>query len=138
MGTICASIAWQLVASAFPLMFLSNPFTYVLLRICLFLEGTGLCNGAYVIAMAHKKCAGFQRDEVYIGTAEERAANQTTADDYSNLHVGTGHLVKLPGFIDMLDNAPAALRDLAKNANETTHLELTENEEKFNVNTSAP
>jgi len=112
--TICASIAWQLVASAFPLMFLSNPFTYVLLRICLFLEGTGLCNGAYVIAMAHKKCAGFQRDEVYIGTAEERAANQTTADDYSNLHVGAGHLVKLPGFIDMLDNAPAALRDLAK------------------------
>merc|ERR1712087_281951 len=83
--TIVASIAWQLVASAFPIAFLSNPFTYILLRICLFLEGTGLCNGAYVIAMAHKKCAGFQRDEVYIGTAEERAANASTADDYGNL-----------------------------------------------------
>lgn len=143
--TIVASIAWQLVASAFPIAFLSNPFTYILLRICLILEGTGICNGAYVIAMAHKKCAGFQRDEVYIGTAEERMANQSTADDYSNLHVGTGHLVKLPGFVDMLDNAPPALRQLAKKdasvfsylaesvkngGHEQTDMELTENEEK--------
>merc|ERR550525_1551976 len=70
--TIVASIAWQLVASAFPIAFLSNPFTYLLLRICLFLESTGICNGAYVIAMIHAYLAGFQRDEVYIGTAEER------------------------------------------------------------------
>jgi silicon transporter len=145
--TIVASIAWQLVASAFPIAFLSNPFTYILLRFALFLEGTGLCNGAYVIAMAHKKCAGFQRDEVYIGTAEERAANQTTADDYSNLHVGCGHLVKLPGFsefVDMLESAPPALRALAKKdasvfsylaesakLAENTDMELTENDEKL-------
>jgi len=112
--TIVASIAWQLVASAFPLAFLGNPFTYFLLRLCLFLEGTGICNGAYVIAMVHKKIAGFQRDEVYIGTAEERAANATTADDYSNLMVGAGHMVKLPGFIDMVDAAPPSLKALAK------------------------
>lgn len=145
--TIVASIAWQLVASAFPIAFLSNPFTYILLRICLFLEGTGLCNGAYVIAMAHKKCAGFQRDEVYIGTAEERAANVNTADDYNNLHVGTGHLVKLPGFVELLDNAPPALRSLAKkdasvfsylaesikngDFAEQTDMELTETDEKL-------
>jgi len=112
--TIVASIAWQLVASAFPLAFLGNPFTYFLLRLCLFLEGTGICNGAYVIAMVHKKIAGFQRDEVYIGTAEERAANATYADDYNNLCVGAGHMVKLPGFIDMVNDAPPALKELAK------------------------
>jgi len=72
--TILASIAWQLVASAFPIAFLSNPFTYVLLRLCLFLESTGFCNGSYVIAWIHRKLGGFQRDEVYIGTAEERRA----------------------------------------------------------------
>merc|ERR1712113_1320380 len=72
--TIVASIAWQLVASAFPIAFLSNPITYFLLVLCLALEATGLCNGAWVLAAIHRDIAGFQRDEVYIGTAEERAA----------------------------------------------------------------
>mmetsp|Transcript_15558 Transcript_15558/g.35606 ORF Transcript_15558/g.35606 Transcript_15558/m.35606 type:complete len:550 (-) Transcript_15558:119-1768(-) len=72
--TIVASIAWQLVAGAFPLTFLGNPITYGLLRICLFLEATGICSGAWALAALHKSIAGFQKDEVYIGTAEERAA----------------------------------------------------------------
>ena len=110
--TIVASIAWQLVASAFPIAFLSNPFTYFFLVICLFLEGTGICNGAYVLAAIHKKISGFQRDEVYIGTAEERAAKQQ-ADDYNNLTVGAGHLVKLTGFQGEGD-VPLALQALYK------------------------
>ena len=79
--TILASIAWQLMASAFPLAFLSTPVTYLLLRICLLLEATGICNGAWVLAAIHKNVAGFQRDEVYVGTAEERlqAANPKTS-----------------------------------------------------------
>ena len=93
--TIVASIAWQLVASAFPIQFLSNPFTYFLLRLCLFLEATGICNGAYVIAWVHKKIAGFQRDEVYIGTAEERR-QKALADKDDEVSVGPGHLTKLP------------------------------------------
>lgn len=71
--TIIASIMWQLVASAFPMAFLSTPFTYFLLRWCLFLEWTGLCQGSWVVAMVLRKIAGYKRDEVYIGTAEERA-----------------------------------------------------------------
>jgi silicon transporter len=108
--TIVASIAWQLVASAFPIAFLSNPFTYILLRICLFLEGTGICNGAYVIAAIYKRIYGYQRDEVYIGTAEERA-EKAQQDNYDNLHFGTGHLLKLPGF---QDEAPNTLKMLMK------------------------
>ena len=108
--TIVGSISWQLVASAFPIAFLSNPLTYVLLRFALFLEATGLCAPAWVIAAAHKKIAGFQRDEVYIGTAEERAA-QGTGDDSNQLPLGVGHLVKLPGFSD---NAPKSLKKLLK------------------------
>jgi hypothetical protein len=85
--TIIASIMWQLVASAFPMAFLSSPFTYILLRICLLLECTGICNGAWVIASVHKKIAGFKYDEVYVGTAEERAAMQAS-DKAQNLSVG--------------------------------------------------
>merc|ERR1712127_727967 len=104
--TIVGSISWQLVASAFPIAFLSNPLTYVLLRFALFLEATGLCAPAWVIAAAHKKIAGFQRDEVYIGTAEERAAKGDGDDP-----MVAGHMVKLPGFSD---NAPKSLQKLLK------------------------
>jgi silicon transporter len=106
--TIVASISWQLVASAFPIAFLSNPFTYIFLRICLLLEAIGICSGAWVLAAIHKKIAGFQRDEVYIGTAEERAA-KNMSDNTEQLHLGAGHLVKLPGFAE---HAPPALKAL--------------------------
>jgi len=108
--TILGSISWQLVASAFPLAFLSNPFTYLFLRICLFLEATGLASGSWVLAAIHARFAGFQRDEVYIGTAEERAKNNDK-DDSQRLHAGLGHPVKLPGFVDA---APNSLKKLIK------------------------
>merc|ERR1712241_972575 len=108
--TIVASISWQLVASAFPIAFLSNPITYILLRWCLFLESTGICAGAWTIAAIHRKISGFQRDEVYIGTAEERA-NMDMSDHTANLPIGTGHPVKLPNFAD---NAPRSLKKLMK------------------------
>jgi silicon transporter len=88
--TIVASIAWQLVASAFPMAFLSTPITYILLRLCLFLEATGICEGAWVLAGIHKKIAGFKKDEVYVGTAEERAAKMHKDDE--NYGVKPGHL----------------------------------------------
>jgi len=95
--TIVASIMWQLVASAFPLAFLSSPLTYILLRWCLFLEWTGVCQGSWVFAMLLRKAIGYKRDEVYIGTAEERAANAAkdpskSADNEDYNKVVPGHL----------------------------------------------
>jgi len=89
--TTVGSIAWRLLASAFPMAFISTPITYILLRACLFLEGTGICNGAWVIARIVKKFAGYQPDEVYIGTAEERAARKH-ADNDNALNVEAGHM----------------------------------------------
>lgn len=108
--TIVGSIAWQLVASAFPLAFLANPLTYVFLRICLFFEMTGICSGAWVLAAIHSKIVGFQRDEVYIGTAEERA-KKNMGDDFSHVPVGPGRLTKLPAYVE---HAPVALQELMK------------------------
>merc|ERR1712019_288799 len=112
--TILGSITWQLVADQFPVGFLSTPITYILLRICLFLEGTGICNGAWVLAGIHAKIAGFQRDEVYIGTAEERRARGRKDDSQREIAIaalsGFGG-IELPGFSQ---NAPKSLRDLAE------------------------
>ena len=106
--TIVGSITWQLVASAFPLAFLSNPLVYVFLRVCLFFEMTGICSGAWVLAAIHSKIAGFQRDEVYIGTAEERA-KKNMGDNFSQIPVGPGRLTKLPAYVE---HAPVALQQL--------------------------
>merc|ERR1712087_878823 len=112
--TILGSITWQLVAGAFPVAFLSNPVTYILLRICLLLEATGICNGAWVLAAIFKKIFGYQKDEVYIGTAEERAARGMKDDSKREIDMPalTGFAgIDLPGFNT---NAPKSLRDLAE------------------------
>merc|ERR1719287_250908 len=106
--TILASISWQLAASAYPIAFLNNPFTYILLVVALFLEWTGLCSGAWVLARIQKSVAGMQYDEVYIGTPEERMANNH-GDKQMNIAQDVGHLTgggfggHLAGSHDALD-----------------------------------
>jgi hypothetical protein len=79
--TIVASLAWRIIASSFPVAFLSNPLIYVIIRLCLLLEASGLCSAAWLLALIHKQIAGYQPDEVYIGTSEERAAAAKEGDD---------------------------------------------------------
>jgi silicon transporter len=99
--TILGSISWQLVAQAFPLAFLSNPLVFVLLKIALFLEATGICAAAWFFGLVHKKIAGFQLDEVYVGTPEERAAKDQgdlgsqKGDSVAEAHMGT-NVLNLP------------------------------------------
>jgi len=101
--TILASISWQLAASAFPIAFLNNPVTYVLLVVALFLEFTGLCSGAWVLARLQKSICKFQYDEVYIGTPEERTDKEmTAAQDVGHL-TGGGFAGHLAGSHDALD-----------------------------------
>lgn len=101
--TILGSISWQLVASAFPLAFLSNPIVYAFLKLALWLEWTGVCSGAWFLGILHKKMAGFQLDEVYIGTPEERAAmhkadlSSIKGDSVAEPHLGTHVLTLAPG-----------------------------------------
>ena len=44
--TIIASLIWRIIASSYPVAFLSNPVPYVLIRICLILEKSGICSSA--------------------------------------------------------------------------------------------
>ena len=73
-STIIASLSWRIIASSFPIAFLSNPFGNITIRFCLFIENTGVCAVSWVIAAVHKKLARLQVDEVYVGTAAERSA----------------------------------------------------------------
>jgi hypothetical protein len=111
---LIGSIPWRLIASAFPMFFVNNPIVYVFLRVCLFFEMTGICSGAWVLAAIHAKCEGFQRDEVYIGTAEERAA-KGLADDDDIISVGSHspHMYEtgpLPKTLEDVEEAEAELK----------------------------
>jgi hypothetical protein len=106
--TIVGSIAWRLAGSAFPIFFLSTPPAWVMYKVCLAFEASGMLNGAWVLGWIHKKVARFQRDEVYIGTAEERAAKDMK-DNEANLQIGPGHMIILPGFYEQ---APESLKKL--------------------------
>jgi hypothetical protein len=71
--TIVGSLAWRIIASTFPVAFLSNSLVYAIIRLCLLVEASGVCSVAWFLALVHKPVAGYQLDEVYIGTPEERA-----------------------------------------------------------------
>jgi hypothetical protein len=79
--TIVGSLSWRIIAASFPIAFLSNPLVFLIIRLCLFLEASGLCSVAWLLALIHKQLIGFQLDEVYIGTAEERAAAKKTVEN---------------------------------------------------------
>jgi len=90
MTTILASITWQYAASAFPVVFMNSPITYVLLIVALGLEFTGICAGAWVLALVQKKVMRYQYDEVYVGTPEERIENDHPDKEYTD---DVGHLM---------------------------------------------
>lgn len=70
---ICASLAWRTIASSFPVAFLSNPLVYVILRVCLVLEASGLCSALWMLAHFQKRVVRYRPNEWYIGTPEERS-----------------------------------------------------------------
>ena len=72
--TVLFSIAWQLVAAAFPVTFLGNPVSYTLLRACMIVEATGICSFVWVMSEVQEHFFNYQDDVEHIGTAEERAA----------------------------------------------------------------
>jgi len=117
--TILASITWQLAASAFPIAFLNNPVTYILLMIALFLEFTGLCSGAWVCARLLKAAFRYQYDEVYVGTPEERLKRKTGGKPISPTStqgVGggwDGHSVGSPDALDEPANHSQVADDTA-------------------------
>ena len=79
--TIIGSLAWRIVASSFPLAFMSNPLIYVIIRLCLLLEMSGLCSASWVLARYHKILAGYQPDEVYLEGSEKHTAAPVSRRD---------------------------------------------------------
>ena len=79
--TIIGSLVWRIIASSYPLAFMSNPAIYVIIRVCLLLEAIGICSSSWVLARFHKSLVGYQPDEVYLDGAERHTAEPVTRQD---------------------------------------------------------
>jgi len=88
--TLVASLAWRIIASSFPVAFLSNPLIYIIIRLCLLLEASGVCSAAWLLALVKKAISGYYLDEVYIGTPEERAEAAMKEEEDLERCCGTG------------------------------------------------
>lgn len=76
--TIVGSLAWRIIATSFPVAFLSHHLIYLIIRLCLLLEKSGVCSAAWLLAFVHKSIVNYKLDEVYIGTPDERVAAEST------------------------------------------------------------
>ena len=79
--TIIASLIWRIIASSFPLAFLSNPLIYVIIRLCLLVEQSGICSAAWVLARYHKPLVNYQPDEVHLEGARPHTSEPVTRRD---------------------------------------------------------
>jgi hypothetical protein len=70
--TIVASLVWRVIASAFPIAFLSNPLVYMIIRLCLLLEQSGICSASWTLASLQKKLFGFRPDDQYLGDLQRK------------------------------------------------------------------
>jgi hypothetical protein len=79
--TVIASLCWRIVASSFPVAFLSNPLIFVIIHLCLILEKSGVCSAAWILARYHKLLIDYQPDEVHLEGAERHTNKASTRRD---------------------------------------------------------
>ena len=68
-STIFASLCWRVTANEFPMVFLSSPIAIWILRLCLWVKATGICDAAWIFAMMHQWIARYRPDAVYLAKA---------------------------------------------------------------------
>jgi hypothetical protein len=80
--TILASLVWRIMASTFPMAFMSLPITYWTIHVCLVVESTGLCSAAWLLAKVQHYVWGYKHDEIYLGgTTVATTSTATTPMD---------------------------------------------------------
>jgi len=80
--TILGSLVWRVVASTFPLAFMSNPVIYIILQICFFLEATGICSSTWLLAKLHQWMTKMLPDSTYLDKElDEHEINDLIVED---------------------------------------------------------
>lgn len=79
--SLIGSLSWRIIASSFPVAFLDLRLNYWIIKLCLVVELSGVCQSTWVLAMVQKKIMGYELDEMYIGTPEDREADKACIEN---------------------------------------------------------
>lgn len=89
LAAIFASLSWRVTANFFPLVYLGSPISIWIIRLCLLVEGTGICESAWVLARIPAMFVHFKSDDYYIAKAHAAAVDAAAAKEASeDLEVG--------------------------------------------------
>lgn len=86
--TVIGSLVWRILASCFPVLFLSNPIVYWIIQLCLIVEVSGVCSAAWPLALIQKRYIfGYKLDEHYLdgNKQEEEAAQEEAAQEQQDV-----------------------------------------------------
>ena len=107
--TIMASLIWRIIAASYPVAFLSNPIVYILIRLCLYIETSGICSSAWILAYLHKKLMNYKNDEMYIGMNSTTTNDDDAASAEQHLNQNSGGK-NCNHELDLEENAPTPIR----------------------------
>jgi hypothetical protein len=73
-STIFASLSWRVTANFFPMLYLGSPFSIWIIRLCLIVEGTGICDAAWTLAKIPAYIVGYRSDDEWIRSATDESS----------------------------------------------------------------
>jgi hypothetical protein len=76
-STILASLMWRVTANYFPMFYLGSPISIWIMRFGLLVDGTGLCDSAWILAKIPAVIVGYKPDEYYIAKATSTMQQQS-------------------------------------------------------------
>ncbi|GMI33821.1 hypothetical protein TeGR_g11771, partial [Tetraparma gracilis] len=81
--TIIGCLIWRIIASGWPLLFMSNPVIYVIIHMCLLLDSTGICSASWALGGVQRKIFRFKPDEHFLpkGAAREQELSLSASQE---------------------------------------------------------
>eukprot|EP00578_Thalassiosira_sp_NH16_P020619 CAMPEP_0181098094 /NCGR_PEP_ID=MMETSP1071-20121207/11932_1 /TAXON_ID=35127 /ORGANISM="Thalassiosira sp., Strain NH16" /LENGTH=522 /DNA_ID=CAMNT_0023180645 /DNA_START=156 /DNA_END=1724 /DNA_ORIENTATION=- len=70
------SLIFRVLASSYPVMFMSNPVLFVIIKACLLLETTGVCSASWLIAIAMRSLFRLKADHMYLDADFAESADE--------------------------------------------------------------
>lgn len=89
-STIFASLSWRVTANFFPMLYLGSPFSIWIIRMCLIVEGSGICDAAWTLAKIPAFIIGYKRDKDWISLATAAATTNEDRRDLEAAFYGEG------------------------------------------------
>lgn len=84
-SAIFASLSWRVTANFFPLVYLGSPVSIWIMRLCLLVEGSGICDSAWIFAKIPDLFVHYRSDKYYISKAEESCSSSPSQHDEQDL-----------------------------------------------------